>query len=238
MPDLERRLRELGDELAWPQTPDIAAAVAARLPAYARAGGAGLRGAHRGWSRRRRLVAVLVAALLLLPAAALAIPGPRHAILDALGLRHVAVQRVQHLPPAHDPRLGELVALSAVPRTAGFTPLAPTALPAPDRAYVLQRIVTYVYDRPHLLLAQARGRLDADVILQKVLSIEKTARRVTVGDAAGLWLPSPHAYMWADATGPLVRSGSALVWERGDLVLRLEGARSLREALAVARSVP
>jgi hypothetical protein len=61
---------------------------------------------------------------------------------------------------------------------------------------------------------------------------------VTVGDAAGLWLPSPHAYMWADATGPLVRSGSALVWERGDLVLRLEGARSLREALAVARSVP
>jgi hypothetical protein len=235
MPDLERRLRQLGDELAWPETPDLAGAVATRLPT------ANPRPAapRRGWSgRRRRLVVALVAALLLLPAAALAIPGPRHAILDALGLRHVAVQRVERAPPARDPRLGERLPLRAIARAAGFTPRLPAALAAPDRAYVLQGIVTYVYDAPHLLLAQARGGFDAGPVLQKILSVDDTARGVRVRGVPGLWLPGSHAYAWSDATGPLVRSGSALIWERGGLVLRLEGARSLREALAVARSVP
>jgi hypothetical protein len=191
-----------------------------------------------GRRRPRRLVAVLVAALLLLPAGALALPGPRHAILEALGLRHVTVERVKRLPPARDPHLGERTPLGAVPHAAGFVPLVPAALGAPDRAYVNQQIVTYVYDQPHLLLAQARGGLDSEIVLRKVLAVEDTARPVRIRGAHGVWLPRPHLIQWVDATGPLVRSGSALIWERDGLVVRLEGARSLADALRVARSIP
>src|SRR6476659_2564126 len=88
MPDLEHELRALGGELAWPVTPDLAASVSARLPAHAAR-------PHREWAGRRdrRLVLALVAALLLIPSAAMAVPGPRHAILEALGLRHVKIER-------------------------------------------------------------------------------------------------------------------------------------------------
>jgi hypothetical protein len=52
-----------------------------------------------------------------------------------------------------------------------------------------------------------------------------------------VWLPAGHVYNWTDETGPTVRSGAALIWERDGRVLRLEGPRSLRDALRVAETV-
>jgi hypothetical protein len=229
MPDLERELRALGAEAQWPATPDLAGAVVARLPARASA-------APRRGRRPRRLVAALVAALLLVPAGAFALPGPRHAILDALGLRHVTVERRPRLPTGHDPKLGDRTTLDRAARRAGFRPLLPAALRPPDRVYILGAIVTVLYDREHLVLAQADGRLNADM-LEKFTTIDAKIRRVRIGADHGIWLPAPHVYQWTDATGGPVRSGSALVWEHHARILRLEGARSLRDALRVARTV-
>lgn len=235
MPDLEHDLRALAVHADWPATPDLAAKVTARLAEVPAAATRPARSVRRR-RPRRRVSLVVVAVLLLAPATALALPGPRHAILEALGLRHVTVERVPFAPAGHDPRLGELTPPAQVARRAGATPLTPAVLGPPDRVYVLGRVVTFVYDREHLLLAQAGGRLQRET-LHKVTSVDARIRRVRVAGRAGIWLPASHAYEWGDATGPLVRSGSALVWERDGRVLRLEGARSLRAALRVAASV-
>jgi hypothetical protein len=228
MPDLERELRALGAEVAWPATPDVASAVGARL--------AQRPAPRRRRAPRRRLVIALAAALLLVPSAAMAFSGPRHAILEALGLRHVTVERRPRVPTGHDPRLGDRTTPAAAARVAGGPLLLPAALGAPDRVYVVGRIVSVLYDDEGLLLAQAAGGLHADM-LEKIISFDDKIQRVRVAGRPGVWLPADHVYHWTDDTGPPVRSRAALIWERGGRVLRLEGPRSLRDALAVAATV-
>jgi hypothetical protein len=233
MAELERALRELGDELTWPSTPDLAAAVTARLAA-----GPASRGPAPAVRRRpsRRLLAGLVAALVLLPGAALAVPGPRHAILDALGLRHVTVQQRPQVPAGANPRLGGRTTLANARRLAGFAPRVPAALGPPDAVFVNQAIVTLRYDAAGVILAQAPGALQREV-LRKVITVDQRIRPVRVGGRPGVFIPARHDYVWTDATGPLVRSGPALVWEQDGLVLRLEGPRTLAAALRIAESV-
>jgi hypothetical protein len=65
---------------------------------------------------------------------------------------------------------------------------------------------------------------------------------VTVDGERGLWFQGRHQYAYADRDGNIrsdsVRTaGNVLLWRRGDLLLRLEGARSKQEALRIARSV-
>jgi hypothetical protein len=224
MPDLEHDLRALAAEVEWPATPNLA----------------------RRWNQmatppvairlHRRLLVALAAALLLVPSAALALPAPRHAILDALGLRHVRVERRPTVPVGHDPHLGARTTAAGAARALGGAPLLPAALGAPDRLYAIGSIVTAVYDRDHVLLAQAGGALQGD-ILRKVVSVDDRVRRVRVAGRPGLWLAAGHAYAWTDATGGPVRSGAALVWERDGRVLRLEGPRSVRTALRLAETI-
>jgi hypothetical protein len=231
MADLERELRDLAGDVAWPATPDLAAAVRARIAHRPlRSSGAPFR------RRSRRLALAVASALVAIPAAAFAVPASRDAILETLGLRHVAVERVPHVPPGGGPVLGRGTTLADAARLAGFTPRVAAALGPPSAVHVEQRIVTLTYDLQHALLAQARGALDR-AILHKIVAVDARVRPVRVNGAPGLWLPSPHAYAWTDATGPPVRSGPALVWEQDGLVLRLEGVPSLDRAVAVAESV-
>jgi hypothetical protein len=236
MPDLRDDLRALSADVAWPATPDLAAAVTARLaqaPAPA--------GHHRRRRalRRPRLALVLAAVLLALPAAALAVTPTRHAILDALGLRHVTVERRTHpRRGAVDERLGASTTLAAAARAAGFAPLVPRRLGAPDHVHRLGRVITITYDAPpRVLLAEAPGEGPRPETLTKIIAMDDRAARTTVGGHPALWLGSPHGYQWSDATGPVVRSGPALVWERDGVVLRLEGPRSLAQARSIAASV-
>lgn len=234
--DLPRELQALAPQTPWPPTPDLAAAVARRLPDAPPA-----RATRRPHRLPRRLAVALVAALLALPAAALALPGPRHALLETLGLRHVTVHRSPApLPPtARDPHLGERTTLAGAARSAGFVPRVPAALAPPDRVFVRDGIVTLAYDTPRdhrLLFAQAAGRLQR-ATLSKIIAIDADARRVRVAGAPGVFLADSHAYQWTDATGPLIRSGPALIWERGGRVFRLEGERSRPRALRIAASV-
>ncbi|MEA2245862.1 MAG: hypothetical protein QOH46_391 [Solirubrobacteraceae bacterium] len=235
MRDLEHALHELADDMVWPATPDLAAGVAARLAAAGPAGGA-RKVPRRRWRRRRRLVVALLAALVALPTAAFALPGPRNAILETLGLRHVSVERRPNVPAGGSARLGIRTTLAAAPRLAGFAPQAPAALGRPDRVFVNQGIVTLEYEPEHLLLAQARGRLER-AILRKIVGVDTSVLQVRVNGRPGIYLPAPHDYAWTDATGPPVRSGPALVWEQDGLVLRLEGAGSPAAARRIAESV-
>jgi hypothetical protein len=57
---------------------------------------------------------------------------------------------------------------------------------------------------------------------------------VTVGDEPGLFVSGGHT---RTVDGRTYRSDSALIWERGNIELRLEGDLSLRRMLDIARSV-
>src|SRR4051812_50180421 len=101
MPEpLEARLRTLAADAAWPDTPDLRAAVLA--------GPAGRRApAHRLTARlgSRRLAAALLAALVLLPAAgAVALPAARENVLEWLGPGGGGGQRGPAPPPRAPPQ--------------------------------------------------------------------------------------------------------------------------------------
>lgn len=235
MPELEQRLAELAADAQWPPTPDLATAVVTRL-------GQGPAVRERRSARRRRsrrLLAAVLAAVVALPAVAFAVPDSRHAILDALGLRHLRVERRAVPPPAAavvDPRLGLRTTLADAARRAGFAPARATALGAPEAVFVRDGVITLSYRGGRLRLAQADGRFDG-IMLRKVVGADAALTATTVGGAPALFFGAPHALRWSDATGPLERSAPALVWERDGRVLRLEGEPSLAQARRIAESV-
>ena len=242
MPELEARLRGLSDEVAWPPTPDLSGSVGAVLAARREAG-------HIQRRRRvsRRVIAAAVAALVLIPAAgAAAFPGARDDVLEWLGLRHTEVQRTPAPPPPAPVRtgldLGRRTTLADAARRAGFTPLLPAGLGAPEVVRVARlgaaTRVTLVYRprpglrslrglRAGLLVTQVRGSLEGQ-LLRKVAGPGTDIRQVQVDGSPGLvFSGAPHVYLYLDPAGNILEdrpwlAGTTLVLERGDAVIRLE----------------
>jgi hypothetical protein len=226
--ELEQRLRALGDEAAWPATPDLASAVADRLAGAPSVEEHGLwrrvLDTRRSRGRRRALVAAL-AALLLVPAAA----AFGDDVLEWLGLRSVEVRREPALPPgARRPALDDLgarVTLAEAGRRARFAPVVPERLGEPDEVRVRGGVVTLVYDGGALLLAELRGALDRDLV-RKIAGPGTRVRQLPGG---GLFFSGrDHVYLYLRPDGSVAEgrpflAGNTLLVERGDLLLRLEG---------------
>ncbi len=240
MSELERRLLALGRELDLPAATNLGPRVAARL-------------AERPPRRRRGLVLALVV-LAVAVGAAFAVPQARTAILDWLGIGGVEVERVQTLPqtaPSPDLRLGPAVPLTEARRRAGY-PVAVPTLPGPPQevrfaASLPGGQVALIWRskdsrRPRLLLTQFRA--DGLTFIEKSGGPGTRIERLSIGDDPGVWLTGdPHFFAYRDpATDTIVEetsrlAGNVLLWQRGDVTLRLEGAKSKAEALAIARSV-
>jgi hypothetical protein len=241
--ELEHRLRELGEQIEFPATPSLALAVEPDL--------------ERAPSRRRRrttrVLAIAFALLLLAAGTAFAVPGSRNAILEWLGLRGVTVERVVSLPsvPAvADLALGEPVSLEEAQRLVSFEILAPELLPEPDEAYADSTTsggrVSLVYRGPNgeirAVLTEFRGAL-APELVGKLVGAGTRAEAVSVrGGARGLFLSGePHVFFYRDPSGEIREetlrfAGNTLLWEQGDLLLRLESALPKDAAVRVARS--
>lgn len=229
--NVERALLELGREIEFPPTPHLAAAVAERLRV-------GPRPARRLGLLRRPLV-VALAALALAVGAAFAIPPARSAILELFGLRGVTIERVERRPvfdPETGRRLGVPVSLDEARRLAAFTPLAPRE---DDVRVTLDRripAVSFSWNDRRLVLTQFRG--EATPFVEKSAGPGTRIEFVPVGDSPGYWLTGErHRVVFRDARGRILESraaGNVLLWERGGVTLRLEGARTKAEALAIA----
>jgi anti-sigma factor RsiW len=268
--DLDWALSDLGASLEFPPTPDLAAAVTARLgeaPATAPAGQR-LRGWLGGLLRlpgwRRLAVAGMVAAVLA-AAVLVASPGTRQAVARRLGLRGVEVRIGEPPPPTASTRpsdrlelgLGERVTLEEARRRLAFPILVPGALQRPTAVFVDRAVpeggrVDLVYRAQPglpasrftdvgLLITEFRGQPTPEFI-KKVTGMG-LVEEVTVGGGPGYWFSGePHFFTYRDAGGNLREeqtrlAGNTLIWQRGELTLRLEGEVSREEALRIAESM-
>jgi len=130
--DLERQLALLRDEIAWPPTPDLAGAVAARIAAEpdpaahdGRRPWTAVAPRVREWLAGPRARAAAIAALVVVAVVAgtlAAAPGVRARIADWLGIGAVRIERVDRLPdasPSAGLGLGTRTTLADARRTAG-----------------------------------------------------------------------------------------------------------------------
>jgi hypothetical protein len=251
--ELERALLSLGDELAFPEAPDVSGDVLRRISERA----------PRRWASRRALVfaaAVLAVAI----GAAMAVPQARTAILDLFGLRGATVQRVDTLPtvPAPGARLldlGEPVPLGEDGRPTVTIPeiLVPAALGPPDAAYASAesygRRLTLVYG-PGAGVPESRytgvGILISEFVgepfpgyVDKMVDGGTRVERVQVGPYRGIWLEGgPHNVMFRGEGGEIFDdrgrlAGNTLLVERDDVLVRIEGEVSRERAIEIARSL-
>jgi hypothetical protein len=245
--ELERELLALGEDIAWPPAPDLAAAVQtriARTPQRAR---------RPVWLPRRLAPALAVVLVVLVALGALlaASPGVRATVRDWLGIGAVAVERVDRLPDlstARQLQLGRRVTAAAATRRFGHPVLTVRALGAPDAIYsgtaVVPARVSLVYvARPGLpagtagvgaLLDEIEG--DSLPFAQKLVGGGVPITRVNVNGAPGLFIGGRHALALPDELRPRL-AGNTLLWAHGGVTYRLETALGVRAALRLARSV-
>jgi hypothetical protein len=227
MPELDLVLRELSGHIEFPPTPELASAVRRRLGERTRT--------------RRRPVAIAFAVLAVALGAVLAVPPARTAILEWLGIKGVRIVHVDKLPPAPaagNLRLGRQVTLDEARRRA---PWLVVPKDQPDRVYYnVNGQVTLLWGTPtdvRLLLNEFRGVAFIDKLVQPGSKVEP----VRIDGSPGAWLGDQHVLMYRDPAGNTREStarlvGQTLVWQRGEVTLRLEGDLSKGDAVRIARS--
>jgi hypothetical protein len=228
--ELERALAALGRELEFPPAPDVAARVRERLRPRRRL--------PLGVPVPRRALLVALAAAAIAVGSALAVPQARSAILRFLHLGGVTIVRVDTLPPAQErpltAQLGLRVPLAQVGAQVGFRPRLPRG-ERPAHGYVLGGAVSFVLRvrGTDVLLTEFGG---AGVIVKKTAAVETRIEPVRVGALPGFWLSGRRHVVVVVSTPPRL-AGNVLLWQDGDLGLRLEGRLSKDDALRLARGI-
>lgn len=231
MTALEQELRAL--EVAWPATPDLAAALEGRLAAPP---------APR---RRLRPVAIAVAVLLVAAGAVLALsPGARSAVLRFFHLKGATVIVVDELPPASRGTglpLGRLVPLAEAQDVVTF-PIRFPGGERRDRVWLDRDVgrgaVSVVWCCPRVVLTEFRG--DAISYVQKMAGPGTRVEHLAVGGRPGVWVAGrEHVVVFRDELGQIEDSPrlarNVLLWEAEDgVTYRLEGDVTRERALAIA----
>ncbi|MCW2834473.1 MAG: hypothetical protein JWN68_2426 [Nocardioides sp.] len=227
---LESSLRQLAQDLHVEVPADLEAAVLARV-------------AREPTRSRPRRTARWIAGLFLTILGVGAVASPVGAsILEWFGFHGVTVVEDQ-APATEEPTVpAELdgLSLQQAATLAGFPPLVPAVLGAPDGVTVSadRRLVSLSWGSgaDTVRLDQFRGTIDP--MFQKMVDVA-TFVSIRAGDA--LWLPTPHyvSVVADDGTTHRLPPRSAaptLVWSQGSLTLRLEGDHSLERATEIADS--
>jgi hypothetical protein len=223
--DLESELTRLAAEIEWPPTPPLGPELAPRGRLL----------------RRTRPVALALALAFVAVAlaAAFAVPQSRGAILRFLGLGAVHVEFVERLPAAQErpltARLGPTISVADARDLLGRPPLLPPVTPVPA-LHARDRIISslFLHDGDPVLLSEI-GLGGAS--LKKIALTSTSVRWVQVGGAPAIWI-SGHEHVVVFPEAPPRLAGNVLVWQRGNLTLRLEGAHlTLRDAETLAESI-
>jgi hypothetical protein len=225
MNQLERSLAALATEIEWPETPPLELRLEPSL--------------HRRRDLRRPL-ALAFALLLAALGIAFAVPPARSAILRFLHLGGVTIERTQQLPSAEEralrASLGTPVAAERVRAELGFRPLLP---PQPQRLrlYARDGTVSVLLEQPTVtLLTEFRSDIEPGVLVKKLAGDATRIEVVRVGGAEGFWL-SGARHVVVEPGLPPRYAGNTLLWQRGNVTLRLEGRLTEADALRIARTI-
>ena len=255
-PALGHALTSLSDHVAWPTPPDVTPEVMRIIHDRER---------HPSLARpmlflpsRRRTLVLVIAAILLVASAAVA----AKLVIDLGALTVELVPgRPTSLPslPPEGADLGRPVTLQEAADIAGFTPLVPGALGPPDRVWVDEGVTTFeaadrttrvvMAWRPDADLPQIPGTPwgavlmefdgDADVAIKIVYAETGSLRRALVDGRSAFWTTGRHEL---DLLGPdglrrYLVTGNVLLWEEAELVARLETALGKHAVVEVAESI-
>jgi hypothetical protein len=238
---LERDLTGLGPAIDWPDEPDVATAVAARIAAEA---------PRRRTPRRRLALALAVVVVALL--AALAVPPARTAIFDWLGIGGVSIVEVDELPavPATPgiEILGDLVTIEEAREQAGFR-LAdpPEHEPAPDEIRVAPGTrVSYIWRDGtdiRLLVTQFPGSASDPGLLKKLAGSGTLMQQFELDGDPAVWLVGgPHVVYVVGPSGEIRDdrgwlAGNTLLVDRDGITVRVEGALERADAIDLVRAM-
>jgi hypothetical protein len=209
-------------------------------------------------------VAVAAALVLALLAGSLvAFPSVRETVADWLGVRGIGITVVPTLSPIPTSYRSLLIGRPASLEEARAAVAWPVLVPEdpllgpPDEVYLdlahRDGAVSLVWGaRPGLpaasttgaglLLTEFRGSI-SERFFQKFVGPGTTIERVHVGDRIGYWISgAPHEVVVLDPSGePILDTirlaGNVLMWEDGELTLRLESELGKDDALRVAATV-
>ncbi len=239
MPEyLDAALRDLATEIDFPATPDLRAAVAVdlgRLPEKP----------LRRWTFARSFLLAAIAVVLLAAAAVLLVPGLRITTVPSLPTGSVPAD-----PLATRLALGERVPLETVEAA------VPSALGEPDEVYSSRagEVISMVYaareDLPEmgdtgigLLVQQIHGSLDGERVEKLVVEFGVTVTPVEVAGVDGFWIEGrPHLVRYSGPDGAerseMTRlTGDTLVWQRDDVLYRIESDLGLDATRRIAESI-
>ena len=231
---IEQRLAALGATLTFPRADELVDDVLATIDAETDSP-----------TSRRRLVLLAAAAVLVVVAVVVAaVPDSRHAVARWFGFESLRIEHVERLPEDVPPaRLGPAMSLDAAAAAAGVVPRVadglgePLSVHAPGDRYVAVR---YAVNGAELLVATLPGRLD-EGMFSKLIQAGGDVVELDVAGAPAYWITgAPHAFLYVDADGEVRESRLAadtLVWQQGDVIVRLEGDIPLERATAIAETV-
>ena len=221
--ELESELSALAAQIEWPETPALRPELAPR----------------RHLMQPGRPVALAVTIVAVALAAAFAVPQSRGAILRFLGLGAVHVEFAERLPAAQEhplsARLGPTVSMAVARDLLGRPPLQPPLAPAPA-LHAQDGIVSllFLHGGEPVLLSELSSR---SRLLKKIALTSTSVQWVRVGTDPAIWIAGDrHVVVFPHAVPQL--AGNVLVWQHGNLTLRLEGAHlTLRDAETLAANI-
>lgn len=264
--ELERTLTDIGARLEDPPAVDLALMVGNRLRQEARIPAPPSRLQWPVWVPRldwRTFAYATAAGVVILAGVLTFSPSARHAVAGWLGLRGVEIEVVptpRPSPPPSGPQtlnLGPQVTLGQAQRQVGFRVLLP-ALPElgrPDEVhvqplYISEQVFLVYRARPGipiasqtgaaLLVSEFRATVD-EGLYKKVAQSGQNVEFVLVNGEPGFWIEDAHEVSYVDQSGIPIQdttrlAGNVLVWQQGDLTLRIESTLELSEVLRIARS--
>jgi hypothetical protein len=224
--ELERDLAALAAEVDWPETPQLHVQVEGRPRR----------------SRRRLLALGVALALLAALGAALAVPSSRGAILRFFHLQGATVELVDTLPTADErpltAGLGPALPRVEAERAVGFRMLLPADV-GDVGVHVQPHVASVVLDvgGEPVLLSELASR-EGGAFIKKVAGSATRVEWVNPGGFTGIWIGGRQHVFSIPPETPARLAGNVLLWQRGPLTLRLEGAHLTKaRALEVARSL-
>ncbi|GGU72854.1 hypothetical protein [Lentzea flava] len=215
--DVEAALRDLGQQIHVPEPPELTASVLTRINAP---------------RRRNRWLTALVAAVTAFAIAFAVSPAVRAGVQNLLEFAGVVFR--EEPPPAIAPPLpSQELSLDEARKQMPFEIHLPGQLGTPDKITVHEgRFVTLHYG--NLRLDEFDGTVREAI--GKLVHGEGVEQ---IGDK--VWIPYPHVIFYIDRNGVWHDeephgAGKTLIWQRGQVTMRLQGDLTKEKALEISAS--